>query len=242
MYYQDVFERVETKYLLSAKQYRLLLGMLQNCTQPDKFPQSSIMSLYFDTPDRRMIQTSLEKPVYKEKLRLRSYGVPAADGTVFPEIKKKYKGVVYKRRTDMTCSQAMAYLSGESPAPVHNAVTGEIDWLRRRWGELVPAMVLSYERTALVGVEDPGLRITFDSRILWRDEALSLTEGVWGEPLLRGGERLLELKLLRAMPLWLARMLGEIEAYPVSFSKYGSGYLASLKRTEKTTREAEVCA
>jgi len=242
MYYQDVFERVETKYLLSSEQYRMLLGMLRSRTRPDRFPKSSIMSLYFDTPDRRMIRTSLEKPVYKEKLRLRSYGVPEAETTVFPELKKKYKGVVYKRRTDMTCAQAMAYLSGESPAPVRSAVTGEIDWVRRRWGELMPAMVLSYERTALVGIEDPGLRITFDSRILWRDEALSLTEGIWGEPLLSGGERLLELKLLHAMPLWLARMLGEIEAYPASFSKYGSAYLASLKRTEKTKREAEVCA
>lgn len=108
--YQAVFKRNEIKYLLTGRQLSSLMPVLQSHMVPDAFAHSSILNLYYDTPDFRMIRRSLEKPKYKEKLRLRSYGTPESGSQVFPEIKKKARGIVYKRRVSMSCEDAMAYL------------------------------------------------------------------------------------------------------------------------------------
>ena len=143
--YQGIFKRVEKKYRLDAGQYRRLLARIGEFVQPDRFAESLIGNIYYDTPDSRLIRTSLEKPVYKEKLRLRCYGVPADDTPVLAELKKKYKGVVYKRRVRMPLNIAAAYLTGRCPPPDPGQITREIDWFRSRYPGLAPAMYLSYE-------------------------------------------------------------------------------------------------
>lgn len=80
-----VFQRVEQKYLLTDAQYTTLWDVLQPYMKPDAYGRSTVCSIYFDTPDRRLVRTSLEKPVYKEKLRLRTYGVPKPDSPAFDE-------------------------------------------------------------------------------------------------------------------------------------------------------------
>lgn len=226
--YQGIFKRVEKKYRLDAGQYRRLLARIGEFVQPDRFAESLIGNIYYDTPDSRLIRTSLEKPVYKEKLRLRCYGVPADDTPVFAELKKKYKGVVYKRRVRMPLNIAAAYLAGRCPPPDPGQITREIDWFRFRYPGLAPAMYLSYERSALCGRDDSGLRITFDRRILWRRDTLDLTAGSGGSPLLAPDERLMEIKCVGAMPLWLAEALSDLAIWPSTFSKYGNAYKESL--------------
>lgn len=232
--YSYLFERTEIKYLLSAGQYRRLREALDEFTGPDRYPFGSIASLYFDTPDHRLIRASLNKPVYKEKLRLRSYGVPGPDSLVFAELKKKYQGIVYKRRVGMSLADGMSYLGGERQSPAPCQISREIDWMLRHYGNLAPSMHISCDRTSLVGIEDPGLRITFDKNILWRDSGLFLDCGAWGAALLKPGWRLMEVKLAGAMPLWLSRLLDRFGIYPVSFSKYGSAYLDSLTRANRS--------
>ena len=95
--YQDVFARYEKKYKLTLSQYAALRRWLQDRMEVDSYGLHTICNIYYDTPDFQLIRTSLEKPVYKEKLRLRSYGVPGGDTPVFVELKKKLDGVVYKR-------------------------------------------------------------------------------------------------------------------------------------------------
>ena len=95
-------------------------------------------------------------------------------------------------------------------------------------------MYISYERVALCGLEDPDLRLTFDSHILWRDSQLELSKGSWGQELLEPGVRLMEIKIAGAMPLWLGELLDELTVYPISFSKYGRAY---QKRAAQKTEE-----
>ena len=114
--YQAVFKRKEIKYLLSSEERNALLPILEAHMEPDAFAHSSISNLYYDTPDFRMIRRSLEKPMYKEKLRLRSYGTPENTSTVFPEIKKKAMGIVYKRRISLPYQEAVSFLSGQQIA------------------------------------------------------------------------------------------------------------------------------
>jgi hypothetical protein len=222
---KDVFERIEAKYLLDEFQYRELMKRLENIAAIDSYGETSILNIYFDTPDYKLIERSLEKPVYKEKLRLRTYGIPDDDTNAFVEIKKKYKGVVYKRRITMTYKEAIAYLTEGARPPKESQISKEIDYFFKFYKGLRPAMAISYDRIALAGIEDPDLRITFDTNIRWRTYDLSLKRGNVGKDILLPGQHLMELKIAGAMSPEMARMLDELNIRKTSFSKYGKGYV-----------------
>ena len=221
------FKRYEKKYLLSARKFELLWERLREHLVPDLFHRSTVCSIYYDSDDFSLIRHSLEKPVYKEKLRLRSYNVPGPDGEVFVELKKKYKGVVYKRRVRMSAAEAERYLAGQSRPPEEGQILREIDFFLQTH-EVSPKAFIACEREAWVDREEPELRITFDRNLRWRDTDLHLSSGSGGEPLLPDGEVLMEIKIPGAAPLWLAHLLSELEIFPTSFSKYGTCYRQDL--------------
>ena len=228
--YQAVFKRKEIKYLLSREKRNALLPILEACMEPDAFAHSSISNLYYDTPDFRMVRRSLEKPMYKEKLRLRSYGTPENTSTVFPEIKKKAMGIVYKRRISLPYQEAVFFLSGQQIASTDTCdgttrpILHELDWMLASYENLAPRVFLSYERDSYKGVSDPSLRLTLDQDILFRTDRLDLREGAFGEAILLPDQTLMEVKIPNAAPLWLAQALSKIGIFPVSFSKYGRAY------------------
>lgn len=225
---QRIFQRYEIKYLLSEEQYQRLLERLRAYIVPDEFFQGTVCNIYYDTPDYRIIRNSLEKPAYKEKLRLRSYGVPRADDKVFLEIKKKYKGIVYKRREPMTLTAAQSYMAGGLYDGGKSQILKEIDWFREFYGNPAPAVCLCYDRTAYQFTENEGLRMTFDEKIRWRTEKTELAAGSYGTPLLPAGLYLMEMKIPEAMPIWLVRIFEELSIQQTSFSKYGSVYENNL--------------
>ena len=231
MAYQAVFKRKEMKYLMSSEQNEKLMAILADEIVPDDFPTSAISNLYYDTPDFRLIRTSLQKPKYKEKLRLRCYKVPNATTQAFLEIKKKALGIVYKRRESLPYQRAVDFLAGKDPGK-DTQIFRELDWMLKSYKNLAPAMFLSYDRLSYKGVEDSSVRITFDQNILWRTTALDLSAGTWGEQLLEPGQKLMEIKISNAMPLWLAHALSECKIYPTSFSKYGKAYQSMISRGE----------
>lgn len=222
------FKRREIKYLLDDDVYNSLKERLQARLVEDEHGRSTICNIYYDTPDFRIIRKSLEKPVYKEKLRLRSYGTAGAEDKVFVELKKKYNGIVYKRRETLTLAQSDEYLAGHTKAPCDTQIFREIDWFRDYYGNLKPAMYISYEREAYYSLENPDLRITFDRNIMYRSYNLSLAAGVEGESILELGQHLMELKAGGAIPVWLTKVLDELGIYPASFSKYGRAYLSQV--------------
>ncbi len=229
--FQDVFKRTEIKYILRIDQYEALMERLQGIAKIDQYGETDILNIYYDTPEFSLIRSSLEKPVYKEKLRLRSYGIPKEETTSFIEIKKKYKGVVYKRRIDAPYSRAKGYLEGRNDLLQKSQIKSEIDAFRTGYQGLRPAMAISYKRIALAGIQDPNLRITFDRQIRWRTDRLDLRAGAAGEDLLKEGERLMEVKIANAFPMELSRIFSELGIFPGSFSKYGEGYLTMMKRS-----------
>ena len=228
--YQAVFKRKEIKYLLSSEERNALLPILEAHMEPDAFAHSSISNLYYDTPDFRMVRRSLEKPIYKEKLRLRSYGTPENTSTVFPEIKKKAMGIVYKRRISLPYQEAVSFLSGQQIASTEmcdgttRQILHELDWMLASYENLSPRVFLSYERDSYKGISDPSLRLTLDQDILFRTDRLDLREGAFGEAILLPDQTLMEVKISNAAPLWLAQALSEVGIFPVSFSKYGRAY------------------
>lgn len=248
--FTGTFERKEVKYRLNATQVRAIKQALSAHMAPDEYGQTSITSVYYDTPNRDMISRSLEKPAYKEKLRLRTYGPRCAQAPVFVELKKKHEGIVYKRRIAISESAARLFMVGvpygraisryplvdealetESHSAKSLQIAEEIAACVRRNGPVFPSMSILVERVAWAplpdvrGAQAEGVRITFDERIRYRD--LFVPEGKHASaPLLAAGEAIMEVKVPGAYPLWLVRVLDDCKAYPTSFSKYGEAYLA----------------
>lgn len=220
----DVFCRRELKFLVTAPQRAPLEQVFVQKMAPDAFPHSSIRNIYYDTPDFRLIRQSLAKPVYKEKLRLRCYG---ESGDVYLEVKKKYKGVVYKRRIALPQSQAEAFLAHAAAIP-DTQIGREMVYFRDFYQDLQPQVYLSYRRDSWCCPTDPGLRITFDRDIRFRRTGLHLDQAPGGQAILPDGLSLLEVKAENAIPLWLTQLLAQHGIRKISFSKYGRAYEMAL--------------
>jgi len=229
---QMIFKRHEIKYMITTDQLELIKKEFEKHMIADEHGESTICSLYFDTPSFQLIRRSIEHPVYKEKLRLRSYGVPNGDTKVFLEIKKKFQGVVYKRRVSMTLDEAKAYIDG-GESPIKSQIMSEIDYAMRFYGQPKPSILIAYEREAFYVKGLPNVRLTFDSGIRYRNEDLLLEKGNHGELLLPDDRLILEIKTDGAMPLWLSAALGKCKILPSSFSKCGNAYAVIMKNKIK---------
>jgi len=241
-----IFKRVEKKYRVTTEEKRAFLNTVAQYLEPDAHGRSTVSSLYIDTPDYLLIRNSIDAKVYKEKLRLRCYNTPSKDTTVFLEIKKKFKGVVYKRRIPVTLENAYEYLY-KGIKPEASQIMNEIDYAMKIYRSPKPTMLISYEREAYFGKNLPTLRITFDSNVRYREENLDLSRGSEGNPIIPHGEYIMEIKTDGAVPIWLARALDECKIYPVPFSKYGVAYriktgeLASPEITKETGENEYAC-
>lgn len=228
MAYQSIFKRYEIKFLLNQAQLSAVLAAMADHMAADQYGRTTICNVYYDTEHYQMIRRSIEKPVYKEKLRLRSYG-PAGEHTpIFVELKKKYQGIVYKRRLSLPENTARNWLSGGT-APNDSQIAREISYVRDHYTGIRPRMYLSYTRQAYFCKDDPDLRITLDTDILCRQDALTLSAPPGGVPALDPALTLMEVKTPKALPLWLTQVLTQHKIYKTSFSKYGTAYEKMLK-------------
>ena len=224
MAFQTVFKRYEKKYMLTVAQKEKILLAMRDYMELDKYGRTVIQNIYFDTESYRLIRRSIDKPIYKEKLRIRSYGKATEQSRAFVELKKKYDGVVYKRRLDLPYNDALDWVSGKSPCPLDTQIAREIEYFLKYYGDIRPAAFLSYEREAYYEKNGGSFRVTFDDTILFRTNDITLTADAYGEPLLDDGTVLMELKCSGGIPLWLVKVLSEEKIYKTSFSKYGTGY------------------
>ena len=218
-----VMKRVEQKYLMDARQTAFLKARLKGRMQLDRFGRTSIASLYYDTPDYRLIRASVEKPVFKEKIRLRSYGPATEDSPVFLELKRKSNGIVYKRRIQSTIPVVERFFAGEGELCERCQLSREITAFRDHYGRLEPACLIIYDREAYFEPEG-DLRLTIDHDPRYRMDEPELTASMEGLPLLPAGSTILEIKVQEAVPLWLASILSEGRIFKSSFSKYGEAY------------------
>ncbi len=231
-----VFNRYEKKFLINNDVYEQIVERISQYMVPDAHSRDggiySICNIYYDTDDNELIRKSIEKPIYKEKLRLRSYGTPSKDSEAFIEIKKKFKGNVNKRRITMSLEEAVAYLDEDiKPESVseNSQIFKEIEYMRQRY-TLRPKVYLSYDRRAYFAKEDKELRITFDRNITTRRDDLKLESGSYGKKLLPEDYWIMEVKIAQSIPIWLVDILSELKVYKTSFSKYGTEYKNYLQK------------
>ena len=225
---ENVFRRVEKKYLITEKQKDAFLKLIDDYIEKDEYFESHISNIYFDNDKFDLITTSIEKPLFKAKLRLRSYDVPSLEDKVFLEIKDKYKGVVGKRRIKIKLSDFYKYL--ETGSTKDEQIMREIDYYFKKY-DLHPQIFVAYDRLSYKGRDNKNIRITIDENLRSRTDDLRLELGSNGKKYFQDREYIMEIKILDAMPLWLARSLSTLKIYPTSFSKVGSIY-KKLKGSE----------
>ena len=233
MNYQTVFKRYELKYLLTPQQKRQVLLAMDQRMELDSFGRSTIRNIYFDTDNYRLIRRSLEKPAYKEKLRVRSYRLAGPQEEVFVELKKKYDSVVYKRRLVLPQNVALDCLTSRKPLPSSSQIAQEIDYFCEFYQSLQPAVFLSYEREAYFALDGSDFRVTFDENILFRQDRLSLSESPGGAAILPPNMTLMEVKTAGSIPLWMTHCMARAHIYKTSFSKYGAAYEMILRQSAK---------
>ena len=221
---QTVFKRYELKYLLTLPQKRKVLQVMAPYMKLDKYGRASIRNIYYDTDTYLLVRRSIEKPAYKEKLRIRSYGRAEPGSTVFVELKKKHEHVVYKRRIAMPEKEAMQWLGREEASLTPTQIAQEVDYFLDHYGSLRPAAMICYEREAYYANDGSDFRVTFDDNIIFRQEEMSLETPVYGTSLLPEGMVLMEIKCSGGIPMWLTRLLSQEKIYKTSFSKYGTAY------------------
>lgn len=224
-----VMKRYELKYLLDAEKTAYLKEQLQGHMRIDQFGLSSIASLYFDTPDYRLVRASMGRPMFKEKIRLRSYGLATDESPVYLELKRKACGVVYKRRVQSTIPLVQKFFDEDVDICAGGQINQEIKTFRDYYRSLVPSCLIIYDRTAY-DEPDGDLRLTIDSNPRYRVQDLSLKKSMEGTSLLPDGWTILEVKVQDAMPLWLADILSKGKIYKGSFSKYGEAYRQQLMK------------
>lgn len=334
--YNSVFKRVEKKYRIDVAERAAVEAAAERLMAVDDYGRTRITSLYLDTPERAMIARSVEKPLYKEKLRLRAYGdaagvalmgafgagpivrepggLPLSDGEVetrvaaglrvartaaglqvapaaaglqtmgdadgdavgsveacrpcagealrgnglsagFPVffgIKKKFKGIVYKRRLALTLPAALAFVSGLSYeqacarwplpdaglaavalAPATRQIARELEAAMNRWLPLAPSMGIACDRVAWAYRpevrEARGCDELFDAELrITFDDCLAYFDchcfrSPW-RPIIESSESVMEIKSAVPYPPWLVDVLSAERIYPASFTKYGNAY------------------
>ena len=243
------FQRYEKKFMLTEAQYNLLIPILSKYMNPDKFCKHgknySIYNIYYDTKDSHIIRHSINKPYYKEKLRLRSYTIPSnPTDIVFLELKKKINGIVNKRRATLTLDEAYNFLEyGIRPKTndyINNQVLNEIEYHLKK-NPVYPTLFISYSRKAFFAKDDNDFRITFDSNILTRRDNLKLELGSFGDNLLKENNYLMEVKILGAIPVWFTKVLSDLKIYNTHFSKYGNEYMNYCLSKNYDIRRQNIC-
>ncbi|MCL1903551.1 MAG: polyphosphate polymerase domain-containing protein [Oscillospiraceae bacterium] len=243
----EVFARKEMKYIMDAERYKHITEFMLEYMNYDEHNHGgkhyTIANIYYDTVNHDIIRESVAKPKYKEKLRLRAYGVPEMDSNVYLEMKKKYKGVVYKRRVTLKLDEAYKFVetreippeTSKRPQYVKTQVMKELQQTLLFY-EPIPMIYLAYDRIAFFGKDPseggPGrdLRISFDFNTRTRREDVRLENGDHGEPLLKDGWYVMEVKAGSTLPRWLLNYFAEHNLMRGSVSKYGSEYKRFLRR------------
>ncbi len=234
------FKRYEIKYLLTSEQRDRLRILMDRYMVPDEWGPSTVCNVYYDTPSRMLVRRSSEHPDYKEKVRVRSYGVRKPSDPVFVELKKKYDGVVYKRRCAMSARRAANLLAGVGDPQTQ--IERELDFTCKRYGGLEPAFFIAYDREAFYAADDHEFRMTFDKRVRTRDYDLRLDVTDRAEQFLDDDLTLLEVKAGGAVPLWLVEFLSGEGLYKVRFSKVGMAWQMQLKKMMVRHRNERVSA
>ncbi len=245
MYYNvrmevKVFDRIEKKYLITKEQKQRILKVVKKHMEKDNFHKSEVFNIYLDTDNFDLIIQSIEQPIFKEKLRARSY---KGYNKVFFEIKTKLCGkennVGYKRRICVAKSDYQKIVEGRAKVadvikktaerPRDIQIAKEVDYLIEHFN-LSPKILVFYKRESYQG--ENKLRITFDEDLKYRDKSVNFNKSKNDKKYFKNEKNvIMEIKAHGVLPLWLSRELSAEKIFPERFSKVGGIFKTIRKDT-----------
>ena len=220
-----IIDRFEIKYLLNKCDYNLLINKINDYLVKDKYFKETIYNIYFDSDDYYLINRSLEKPIYKEKIRMRSYDKTNDYTNIFLEIKKKYIKNSNKRRVVISYKDYLDYINYGIIPKCDKQIMNEIDYYFKRY-KLKPKIKILYDRLAYSLKGDDTFRITFDTNIRYSNENMDFNND---DNTLFMSDYIMEIKTFSGIPLWLNKILNSLNIYPTSYSKVGKIYEEGFK-------------
>lgn len=229
---QEIFKRYELKYWLTREEHAALreaiMPRMAYDTYGDPEGKYNIVSLYFESDDKKIYYETINRLRFRQKLRLRVYDQANLLSPSFIEIKQKFTNVVNKRRTLIPLGEAYDVLSKPYDEQLIETVDASNRQILREalhfrdLYNLKPATVVSYDRQAFSGIEqgEEDLRVTFDYNLMCRDDDLAIENGPEGIHFTDYDFVILEVKVSNSVPFWLSRILSEFEFYRQGFSKF----------------------
>ena len=227
------FDRIEKKYLITTKNRETLLKSIHENMDEDAYFKSGVFNIYFDNDNYDLIIQSIDHPIFKEKLRARSY---EGYDKVFFEIKTKLlsrdENIGYKRRVLVTLKDYDDLVNHKATMlklacrKIENRediqIAREIDYFINHF-DLKPKILVYYDRESYVGSD--GLRITFDTDLRYRTKSLKFSRNSHDKSYFKDKNSIImEIKAGGALPLWLVHTLSAEHIYPQRFSKIGKIY------------------
>lgn len=220
-----IIDRFEIKYLLNKCDYNLLINKMKDFLVKDKYFKETIYNIYFDSDDYILINRSLDKPIYKEKIRMRSYDKTNDSTNIFLEIKKKYIKNSNKRRVVISYKDYLDYINYGIIPKCDKQIMNEIDYCFKRY-KLKPKIKILYDRLAYCLKGDDTFRITFDTNIRYSNDNMDFNND---DNILFMSDYIMEIKTFSGIPLWLNKILNNLDIYPTSYSKVGKIYEEGFK-------------
>ena len=231
------FMRKEKKYLVTREQVSFLQKQLTQQMVIDRCEEYLVQNIYFDTPGWDIIRESIEKPFYKEKLRLRFYDQYNPESKGFLELKKKYDGIVYKRRMAFTLGRLQSGSIREIVSADDSQISNEIGFFLQN-NAVSEKIHVSYRRTAYNKTGNGDFRVTFDRDISFQiiNQRHNFSSD-YGRQILSPNQMIMEIKTSGAIPLWFSHTLSELKIFPVSFSKVGTCYRLHMNKYQNCLEE-----
>ena len=225
-----IIDRMEQKYFVSFDKYKKLMDIIEDKLVKDKYFSERIYNIYFDNDEYEFMTKSLDKPLYKEKVRLRSYETADKNSNVFLEIKKKFQGHGNKRRVVINYNDAIDYINNKIIPDTNKQIMNELDYTFKK-NNLKPKISLTYDRLSYAFKEDDSYRITFDTNIRYSNKKIDLVDLDDDYCLFNDGY-IMEVKTLKGYPMWFIKALNELKLFPTSYSKVGEAYKELKERNE----------
>jgi len=242
---QSIFKRYEKKYIISKEQSAFLQDQLVQKMEIDRNGEYLIQNLYYDTANWDIIRESIEKPLYKEKLRIRYYNNFDPESAGFLELKKKFNGIVYKRRIIFSLDELNKGRVSEILQNNNSQISKEINYflINKNASEKINIV---YKRLAYNGTGgELNFRVSFDRDIYIRGCSLKdfCSGGIrqkYNHQILDDNHLVMEIKTANAIPLWLAGALSKSKIYPVSFSKYGTYFTKYILNSHDCSAKSHI--
>ncbi len=234
----DVFKRIEKKYVINSFQHDELISRFNEYMRKDYYSRDgayTIYNIYFDNDSNTMIHKSNMKPVFKEKIRIRTYDITDSEHCSFLEIKRKISKTVSKRRIAAPYGELEKFIyNNEVPSSLtkkEKQIAQELSYSINQYNSY-PKVFLSYKREAFYDKENDDFRVTFDKDIIYRYDNVNFSSGNYGKNILNQDSYIMEIKFENALPLWITRLLSELKIYPTSYSKYGEIYKNEIRENK----------